>query len=204
MIVNLAAQAGVRHSLERPEEYISNNISSFMNIIKYAIDYEVEKIVYASTSSVYGGNKDFPFKNDRVDNPLQFYAVTKRTNELMAKAYNDLYKINFIGLRFFTVYGPWERPDMSIHKFTDLISKNKPIDVYNFGKHTRDFTYIDDLVEGIRLVSTKKNSHLKKSYAEIYNIGGNKPISLNNLIKEIEKNLGIKAKKIFFLFKKET
>ena len=196
LIVNLAAQAGVRHSLKRPEEYISNNISSFMNIIKYAIDYEVEKIVYASTSSVYGGNKDFPFnENDRVDNPLQFYAVTKRTNELMAKAYNDLYKINFIGLRFFTVYGPWGRPDMSIHKFTDLISKNKPIDVYNFGKHTRDFTYIDDLVEGIRLVSTKKNSHLKKSYAEIYNIGGNKPISLNNLIKEIEKNLGTKAKK---------
>ena len=119
LIVNLAAQAGVRHSLERPEEYISNNISSFMNIIKYAIDYEVEKIVYASTSSVYGGNKDFPFKeNDRVDNPLQFYAVTKRTNELMAKAYNDLYKINFIGLRFFTVYGPRGSPDMSIHKFT--------------------------------------------------------------------------------------
>ena len=142
LILNFAAQAGVRHSLSNPEDYISNNISSFMNIIKYAKDYEVEKIVYASTSSVYGGNKDFPFnENDRVDDPLQFYAVTKRTNELMAKAFNELYKINFIGLRFFTVYGPWGRPDMAIHKFTNLILKNKPIEVYNFGNHTRDFTH---------------------------------------------------------------
>ena len=159
IIVNLAAQAGVRHSLDHPEDYVSNNISSFLNIIKYAKDYGVEKIVYASTSSVYGGNTDFPFsENDRVDNPLQFYAVTKRTNELMANAYNDLYKISFIGLRFFTVYGPWGRPDMSIHKFTNLIINNKPIDVFNYGKHSRDFTYIDDIVEGISLVSLKKIS----------------------------------------------
>tara|TARA_X000000368_G_scaffold418645_1_gene419184 strand:- start:2982 stop:3962 length:981 start_codon:yes stop_codon:yes gene_type:complete len=196
IIVNLAAQAGVRHSLTNPEDYVSNNISSFLNIIKYAKDYGIEKIVYASTSSVYGGNTDFPFsENDRVDDPLQFYAVTKRTNELMANAYNDLYKINFIGLRFFTVYGPWGRPDMSIHKFTNLIINNKPIDVFNYGKHSRDFTYIDDLVEGISLVSLKKNKYLSNNYSEIYNIGGDHPITLNNLIKEIEKNLGKKAKK---------
>ena len=196
IIVNLAAQAGVRHSLDHPEDYVSNNISSFLNIIKYAKDYGVEKIVYASTSSVYGGNTDFPFsENDRVDNPLQFYAVTKRTNELMANAYNDLYKISFIGLRFFTVYGPWGRPDMSIHKFTNLIINNKPIDVFNYGKHSRDFTYIDDVVEGISLVSLKKNKYLSNSYSEIYNIGGDHPITLNNLIKEIEKNLGKKAKR---------
>ncbi len=196
IIVNLAAQAGVRHSLDHPEDYVSNNISSFLNIIKYAKDYGVEKIVYASTSSVYGGNTDFPFsENDRVDNPLQFYAVTKRTNELMANAYNDLYKISFIGLRFFTVYGPWGRPDMSIHKFTNLIINNKPIDVFNYGKHSRDFTYIDDVVEGISLVSLKKNKYLSNSYSEIYNIGGDHPITLNNLIKEIEKNIGKKAKR---------
>ena len=196
IIVNLAAQAGVRHSLTNPEDYVSNNISSFLNIIKYAKDYGIEKIVYASTSSVYGGNTDFPFsENDRVDDPLQFYAVTKRTNELMANAYNDLYKISFIGLRFFTVYGPWGRPDMSIHKFTNLIINNKPIDVFNYGKHSRDFTYIDDVVEGISLVSLKKNKYLSNSYSEIYNIGGDHPITLNNLIKEIEKNLGKKAKK---------
>ena len=196
IIVNLAAQAGVRHSLDHPEDYVSNNISSFLNIIKYAKDYGVEKIVYASTSSVYGGNTDFPFsENDRVDNPLQFYAVTKRTNELMANAYNDLYKINFIGLRFFTVYGPWGRPDMSIHKFTNLIINNKPIDVFNYGKHSRDFTYIDDVVEGISLVSLKKNKYFSNNYSEIFNIGGDHPITLNTLIKEIEKNLGKKAKK---------
>ncbi|MFL2731879.1 MAG: NAD-dependent epimerase/dehydratase family protein [Gammaproteobacteria bacterium] len=196
IIVNLAAQAGVRHSLTNPEDYVSNNISSFLNIVKYAKDYGIEKIVYASTSSVYGGNTDFPFsENDRVDNPLQFYAVTKRTNELMASAFNDLYRINFIGLRFFTVYGPWGRPDMSIHKFTNLIINNKPIDVFNYGKHSRDFTYIDDVVEGISLVCLKKNKYLSQSYSEIYNIGGDNPITLNNLIKEIEKNLGKKAKK---------
>ena len=194
IIVNLAAQAGVRHSLDHPEDYVSNNISSFLNIIKYAKDYGVEKIVYASTSSVYGGNTDFPFsENDRVDNPLQFYAVTKRTNELMANAYNDLYKISFIGLRFFTVYGPWGRPDMSIHKFTNLIINNKPIDVFNYGKHSRDFTYIDDVVEGISLVSLKKNKYLSNSYSEIYNIGGDHPITLNNLIKEIEKKFRKKS-----------
>ena len=196
IIVNLAAQAGVRHSLTNPEDYVSNNISSFLNIIKYAKDYGIEKIVYASTSSVYGGNTDFPFsENDRVDDPLQFYAVTKRTNELMANAYNDLYKINFIGLRFFTVYGPWGRPDMSIHKFTNLIINNKPIDVFNYGKHSRDFTYIDDVVEGISLVSLKKNKYISNNYSEIFNIGGDHPITLNTLIKEIEKNLGKKAKK---------
>jgi len=196
IIVNLAAQAGVRHSLTNPEDYVSNNISSFLNIIKYAKDYGIEKIVYASTSSVYGGNTDFPFsENDRVDDPLQFYAVTKRTNELMANAYNDLYKINFIGLRFFTVYGPWGRPDMSIHKFTNLIINNKPIDVFNYGKHSRDFTYIDDVVEGISLVSLKKNKYFSNNYSEIFNIGGDHPITLNTLIKEIEKNLGKKAKK---------
>ncbi len=202
-IINLAAQAGVRHSLYKPEDYIKNNISSFLNLIKYSKDFGVEKIIYASTSSVYGGNKDFPFnESDTVDNPLQFYAVTKRTNELMANAYNDLYKINFIGLRFFTVYGPWGRPDMSIHKFTDLILKGKPIDVYNYGNHTRDFTYIDDIVEGINSVSVKKNKYLSKNFSEIYNIGGNRPITLKSLIKEIEKNLGLKAKKNLLPFQK--
>ena len=203
IIINMAAQAGVRHSLKKPEDYIHNNINTFLNLATYAKDFEVEKIVYASTSSVYGGNKDFPFaEKDVTDNPLQFYAVTKKTNELMAHAYNNLYKINFIGLRFFTVYGPWGRPDMSFFKFTKSILKGEPIDLYNMGNHTRDFTYIDDLKKAIKLIATKKNKYLKKNYSEIYNIGGNNPISLKKYVKLIEKNLQTKAIKNFLPLQK--
>ena len=203
IIINLAAQAGVRHSLAKPEDYISNNINSFLNIITYARDNPVEKIIYASTSSVYGGNKDFPFsEKDNTDSPLQFYAVTKKTNELMAHAYNDLYGINFIGLRFFTVYGPWGRPDMSLFKFTKSILEGKPIELFNNGLHTRDFTYIDDLRRAITSVALKKNKYLKNNYSEIYNIGGNNPISLKKYVKIIEKNLEKKAKKNYLPLQK--
>ena len=203
IIINLAAQAGVRHSLKKPDDYIRNNINSFLNILSYAKNHEVEKIIYASTSSVYGGNKDFPFsEKDITDNPLQFYAVTKKTNELMAHAYNNLYKINFIGLRFFTVYGPWGRPDMSLFKFTKSILENKPIDLFNMGNHTRDFTYIDDLQRAIKLITFKKNKYLKNSFSEIYNIGGKNPITLKKYVSLIEKNLGIKAKKNYLPLQK--
>ena len=154
-------------------------------------------------SSVYGGNKDFPFsEKDNTDNPLQFYAVTKKTNELMAHAYNDLYSINFIGLRFFTVYGPWGRPDMSLFKFTKSILEGKPIELFNNGLHTRDFTYIDDLQKAIMAVALKKNKYLKQNYSEIYNIGGNNPITLKKYVKIIEKNLGIEAKKNYLPLQK--
>ncbi len=203
IIINLAAQAGVRHSLKKPEDYISNNINSFLNIITYARDNPVEKIIYASTSSVYGGNKDFPFsEKDNTDNPLQFYAVTKKTNELMAHAYNDLYSINFIGLRFFTVYGPWGRPDMSLFKFTKSILEGKPIELFNNGLHTRDFTYIDDLQKAIMSVALKKNKYLKNNYSEIYNIGGNNPITLKKYVRIIEKSLGKEAKKNYLPLQK--
>lgn len=203
IIINLAAQAGVRHSLRKPEDYISNNINSFLNIITYARDNPVEKIIYASTSSVYGGNKDFPFsEKDNTDNPLQFYAVTKKTNELMAHAYNDLYSINFIGLRFFTVYGPWGRPDMSLFKFTKSILEGKPIELFNNGLHTRDFTYIDDLQKAIMSVALKKNKYLKNNYSEIYNIGGNNPITLKKYVRIIEKSLGKEAKKNYLPLQK--
>ncbi len=192
-IIHLAAQAGVRYSLEKPKAYIDSNILGFFNIIENCKKFKVKKLLYASTSSVYGDQKKFPLKEEfSTDNPLQLYAATKKSNELMARAYSHLFKFQTIGMRFFTVYGPWGRPDMALFKFTSKILENKKIEVFNYGNHERDFTYIDDIVEIIiRLNYTKKikNNHI------IYNIGNNKPVKLKNYILHIEKLLMKTAKK---------
>ena len=206
MLINLAAQAGVRHSLSHPEDYTKNNIDAFLTILEFAKTISLPHLVYASTSSVYGGNIKMPFSaSDPVDHPLQFYAATKRANELMAHAYSNLFSIPTTGLRFFTVYGPWGRPDMALFLFTKNIMEGKKIDVFNEGNHIRDFTYVDDIVDGIIRASKKIPKHNNdwngkpdpsSSFApyKIYNIGGNKPIQLMDYIQEIERNLNIKAK----------
>ena len=177
----------MRYSLEKPKTYIESNIVGFFNLIENCKNYKVKKLLYASTSSVYGDQKKFPLReNYNTDRPLQLYAATKKSNEVIATAYAHLYKFKTIGMRFFTVYGPWGRPDMALFKFTSKILKNKNIEIYNYGNHKRDFTYIDDIVEIItRLNDTKK---LKKDNY-IFNIGNNKPIKLMNYINHIEKLL---------------
>ena len=156
-IINLAAQAGVRYSLINPKSYIDNNIVGFFNVIDLAKKYKVKKIIYASTSSIYGIQNKFPIKeNFDTNNPIQLYAATKKSNEVIAASYSKLYNINTIGLRFFTVYGPWGRPDMALFKFTKNILKGKPIDVFNKGKHSRDFTFVDDIVDGIIKIIKKR------------------------------------------------
>lgn len=208
VIINLAAQAGVRHSLIKPHDYIKNNITGFLNILEYAKDSSKPmRVVYASTSSVYGANEKQPFKeSDPVDHPLQFYAVTKRSNELMAHAYSNLYKLETVGLRFFTVYGPWGRPDMALFKFTKNILKNKPIELFNHGNHIRDFTYVEDIADGIVKSALKKISNSKNSFSKpniskapfhIFNIGANRPVKLMKFVKEIEKNLKTKANIVY-------
>ena len=193
VIINLAAQAGVRHSLIKPGDYVTNNINSFLNILEYLKENSHVDLVYASTSSIYGGLDAFPFNESmNVNKPLQFYAVTKHTNEMMAEAYGNLYNINSIGFRFFTVYGPWGRPDMSLFLFTKNILEDKPIDVFNMGNHKRDFTYVDDIVDGI--VSTLQNKPQKElRRSEIFNLGAGKVEELMQFINEIEKNLNKKA-----------
>tara|TARA_B100000609_G_C17168777_1_gene410437 strand:+ start:176 stop:1186 length:1011 start_codon:yes stop_codon:yes gene_type:complete len=212
LIINLAAQAGVRHSITNPEDYVKNNVSGFLNILEYCKNAKnLDRLVYASTSSVYGGNEKSPFsEKDSVDHPLQFYAVTKRTNELMAHAYSSLFNIETVGLRFFTVYGPWGRPDMALFKFTENILNDRPIEVYNHGKHIRDFTYVDDIVDGIVLVSTNNSPPSSKMKLpdsssapfHLYNIGGDDPVNLEMFIEEIEKNLNKKAEKIYLPLQK--
>lgn len=193
VIINLAAQAGVRHSLEHPEDYIENNIYSYLNILEYAKDSNLERIIYASTSSVYGGNQKLPFtETDEVINPLQFYAVTKRTNELMSQAYSSLYGVKSIGLRFFTVYGPFGRPDMALFLFTKNIINNLPIKVFNHGKHMRNFTYVDDIVDGVISAAINEPNIPLKNH-EIFNLASEEQIDLMDFIKEIEINLGKKA-----------
>ena len=207
-IVNLAAQAGVRHSLQFPHDYTRSNIDSFLNLLEYAkTSKSLKHIVYASTSSVYGANNDLPFSESHgVDHPLQYYAVTKRTNELMAHSYSNLYGIRTTGLRFFTVYGPWGRPDMALYLFTKAILENKPIKVFNNGNHRRDFTYVDDIVQGIFLSANDcnfksqenfdyKNPALSEVPYRILNIGRGKPEDLEDFITEIENNLQKSAKK---------
>lgn len=192
IICHLAAQAGVRHSLDNPNLYINANILGTNNILEMAKKYGINKIVYASSSSVYGGNTKMPFvESDDVSNPLALYAISKRTNELQARAYYNLFGINSIGLRFFTVYGPWGRPDMALYKFTKAILANDPIDIYNQGNHRRDFTYIDDIVFGI--LASLNNCQ----GCEIYNLGNGSPTSLMEFISLIEKRLGKEAQKNF-------
>ena len=204
-VVNLAAQAGVRYSLEFPEKYLKNNIEGFFNILQLSKENKVKHLVFASTSSVYGLNEKFTFKeNHTADHPIQFYAATKRSNELMAHSYSHLYKLPCTGLRFFTVYGPWSRPDMSLYKFVDNIKKNKSIEVFNYGDHIRDFTYVDDIVDGIiRAIHKIPKSKYKlknptpdtsSSPFEIFNIGNDNPVKLMEYVKIIEKNLNKKAK----------
>ncbi|WP_300440097.1 NAD-dependent epimerase [Christiangramia sp.] len=192
-VVNLAAQAGVRYSIENPEAYIDSNLVGFSNLLECCRQYKVSHLIYASSSSVYGQNKKVPFStDDNVDHPISLYAATKKSNELMAYTYNHLYGFKTTGLRFFTVYGPFGRPDMAMFLFTDAIINNRPIKVFNEGYLERDFTYIDDIVEGVFQVI--KNSDNKKDY-KLYNIGNSKPVNLLEFIHEIEKKLGILAKK---------
>jgi len=188
-VVNLAAQAGVRYSLVDPHAYVKTNIYGFLNILEASKNNNIEGLVYASSSSVYGANEKIPFSiYDRVDAPISLYAASKRSNELMAYTYNHLYKLNVIGLRFFTVYGPWGRPDMAIYLFAKKIMAGQKISVYNHGNMLRDFTYIDDVVSGII-------SSLKKNYSNrIFNIGNNKPENLLDVIKLIEDKLNKRAK----------
>lgn len=206
IVVNLAAQAGVRFSITNPRPYIDSNVLGFLNILENCRHHQVEHLVYASTSSVYGANTNMPFTEHKSANhPLTLYAATKKSNELMAHAYSSLFKLPTTGLRFFTVYGPWGRPDMALFSFTKSILEEKPINVYNNGNHTRDFTFIDDIVEGI--IKTLKtapmpngkwdssNPNPANSFApwKIYNIGNSKSVKLMNYIHEIENSLGKKA-----------
>jgi UDP-glucuronate 4-epimerase len=192
IIINLAAQAGVRHSLENPYVYINSNILGQVNMLELAKELKIKKYIYASSSSVYGGNKSLPFSvKDRVDNPISLYAASKKSTELIAEYYSHLYKISSIGLRFFTVYGPWGRPDMATFIFTKNILNGKPINIFNYGKMKRDFTYVDDIISGIYGAIKFKTKKLHK----VYNLGNSKPESLLEFIKTIEKNLNKKAKK---------
>ena len=192
IVCNLAAQAGVRYSLTNPHSYIESNIIGFLNILEGCKNYNIEHLIYASSSSVYGKNSEVPFSTtDKVDNPISLYAATKKSNELMAHTYSHLYSLKTTGLRFFTVYGPWGRPDMALFLFTDSIHKGLPIDVYNFGKMQRDFTYIDDIINGINKIILSESSYDYK----IYNIGNNNSIHLTKFIDTIEKKLGKKSKR---------
>jgi UDP-glucuronate 4-epimerase len=192
IVCNLAAQAGVRYSIENPEVYLDTNITGFLNVLQCMREFEVSKIVYASSSSVYGNSDEVPFKEDQsVDLPISVYAATKKTNELLAHTYSHLFGIQSIGLRFFTVYGPWGRPDMAMHLFADAITKNKPIKVFNNGDLSRDFTYIDDIVEGV--IATLENDLPEKAKYGIYNIGNSKPVKLLNFIEALEHSFGKNA-----------
>jgi UDP-glucuronate 4-epimerase len=209
-VVNLAAQAGVRYSLINPYSYINSNISGFLNILEGCRHFPVKHLVYASSSSVYGANTKIPFSvHDNVDHPLSLYAASKKANELMAHTYSNLYKIPTTGLRFFTVYGPWGRPDMAAFLFTKAITEGNPIDVFNNGNMKRDFTYVDDIVEGIYRVTTKiprpnpewtgvkPDSATSFAPYKIYNIGNNQPVQLMEFIEILEEHLGKKAVKNF-------
>jgi len=207
-VIHLAAQAGVRYSLENPYAYIDSNIVGFLNILEGCRHYGVEHLIYASSSSVYGANAKMPFsEHDNVDHPLSLYGATKKANELMAHTYSYLYELPATGLRFFTVYGPWGRPDMALFIFTKAILEGKPIKVFNFGKMKRDFTYIDDVVEGvIRLLdkkpepdsgwdATNPDAATSSAPYRIYNIGNNQPVELSRFIAAIESALGREAQK---------
>lgn len=191
-VCHLAAQAGVRYSIDNPRTYIDSNIVGFLNILEGCRNHNVKHLVYASSSSVYGQNKKVPFETtDNVDHPISLYAATKKSNELMAHSYSHLYKLKTTGLRFFTVYGPWGRPDMAYYLFAKAIFNNKPIKVFNYGKMHRDFTFIDDIVSGVTRILEKNTNPIK--HYKIYNIGNNKTESLNDFISTIEKAIGKKA-----------
>ena len=209
-VCNLAAQAGVRYSLTNPEAYIEANIKGFLNILECSRHFKIGHLLYASSSSVYGLNKKMPFSaHDHVDHPVSLYAASKKSNELMSHAYSHLFQLPTTGLRFFTVYGPWGRPDMALFLFTKAILENKPIEVFNNGEMMRDFTYVDDIVEGIVKVfdnPSQSNSCWNSQTPDpatssapfaIFNIGRGAPVNLLDFVEEIEKETGITAKKIF-------
>ena len=198
-VIHLAAQAGVRNSIENPNEYISSNINGFIQILENVRRYPVKHLIYASSSSVYGqSDKNIFSINDRTDEPVSLYAATKKSNELMAYSYSHLFKIKCTGLRFFTVYGPWGRPDMAPILFANAISQSKTIQIFNYGNLYRDFTYIDDIVKGIFKIIDKKHIRDKQDKLyKLFNIGASHPIKLMDFIDLIEKNLGAHAKKEF-------
>ncbi len=211
VVVNLAAQAGVRYSSINPQKYINSNILGFTNVLEGCRKKNIKHLVYASSSSVYGLNKKIPFStNQKTNHPISVYAATKKSNELLAHTYSHLYNMPTTGLRFFTVYGPWGRPDMALHLFAESIIKNKPIKLFNYGKHRRDFTYIDDVVDGIIKVLSKPATPDKKWCAhnpdpsssespyKIYNIGNNTIVEIEKYINILEKELGQRAKKELF------
>ena len=208
VVIHLAAQAGVRYSLTNPQAYIDSNLVGFVNILEGCRHHQVGHLVYASSSSVYGANTKMPFSvHDNVDHPVSLYAATKKANELLAHTYSHLYQIPTTGLRFFTVYGPWGRPDMALFKFTEAIFAGRPIDVYNHGKMRRDFTYIDDIVEGVIRTADRPataNSQWKGDSPDpgtsaapyrIYNIGNHQPVELSHFISVLEKSIGKQARK---------
>lgn len=205
-VIHLAAQAGVRHSLEHPHDYVESNITGFLNILEACRYAKIPHLTYASTSSVYGANTKMPFsEHEGVDHPLQFYAATKRANELMAHAYSHLFRLPTTGLRFFTVYGPWGRPDMALFLFTRNILAGEPIQVFNYGNHTRDFTYVDDIAEGVirssdqiaepnpEWSSDTPDPATSNAPFRIFNIGNNAPVKLTKYIEAVEVALGKKA-----------
>ncbi|MFN8706765.1 MAG: NAD-dependent epimerase [Planctomyces sp.] len=203
-VIHLAAQAGVRYSLTNPQAYVDSNLVGFTNILECCRHQKVGHLVYASSSSVYGANRSIPFRvEDRVDHPVSLYAATKKANELMAHTYSHLFRLPTTGLRFFTVYGPWGRPDMAMWMFTDSILKGRPIDVFNYGDMKRDFTYVDDIVEGVIRVNDrvpaegaagdKVDDSVTSAPYKVYNIGNNQPVQLMHMIHVLESCLGKKA-----------
>jgi len=209
-VVNLAAQAGVRYSLINPQAYIDSNITGFLNILECCKDNDIKHLIYASSSSVYGANTFIPFSEDHnVDHPVSLYAASKRSNELMAHSYSQMYGLKTTGLRFFSVYGPWGRPDMATFIFTKAIYKGQEISVFNNGDMSRDFTYIDDIIDGVTKIiddnwnledsfdKSKPKPHISESPFRLFNIGHNNPVNLLDFILELERIIGIKAKKKF-------
>lgn len=197
IVVNLGAQAGVRYSIDNPKAYMESNMMGFFHVLEGCRYFPVEHLVYASSSSVYGGNDKVPFSTeDKVDEPVSLYAATKKSNELMAHAYSKLYRIPVTGLRFFTVYGPFGRPDMAYFKFTKKILAGEPIQIYNKGDMYRDFTYIDDIVRGVENILCNPPAENEKSaFYKLYNIGNNKPVKLMDYVAALERCLGVEAKK---------
>lgn len=204
IVINLAAQAGVRYSIDAPEKYIDSNLVGFANVLEGCRQQKVEHLVYASSSSVYGNNQKIPFsESDAIDHPISLYAATKRANELMAHTYAHLYDLPCTGLRFFTVYGPWGRPDMAYFKFTKAILAGESIDIYNNGVMRRDFTYIDDIVHGVLQIAQRlptPNELHSPEYSpsapfRVYNIGNNQPVELMHMIRTLEEALGVEANK---------
>ena len=197
-VINLAAQAGVRYSLENPHAYVDSNLTGFVNLLEGCRQQQIKHLIFASSSSVYGANTKIPFSTeDDVSQPLSLYAATKRANELMAYTYSHLYQIPTTGLRFFTVYGPWGRPDMAYFSFTKKILLGQPIQIFNYGKMQRDFTYIDDIIEGIvRVIQNPPSSDHSPPY-QLYNLGNHRPVELLYFIELLEKYLGKQAQKEF-------